>query len=136
MLLKALDHIVDLDIGHTQVTDSVFEVIQQLKNLTVLKLNRTAITGNGIKKLSPLQYLKQINLVHSNFKVDYLENLYSFPALEKVYLFGTHRKHLMSKIPSQFHSIFEKEIINWKRKLMEPFEFCNLEKKPTLNVNQ
>lgn len=108
VLLKALDHIVDLDIGHTQVTDSVFEILKQLKNLTVLKLNRTAITGNGIKKLSPLQYLKQINLVHSNFKVDYLENLYSFPALEKVYLFGTHLNTSDVEIPKSFHSIFEK----------------------------
>ena len=48
VLLKALDHIVDLDLGQTQVTDAVFEVIQQLKHLTVLKLNRTAISGYGI----------------------------------------------------------------------------------------
>ena len=73
VLLKALDHIVDLDLGQTQVTDAVFEVIQQLKHLTVLKLNRTAISGNGINKLITLEHLKQINMVNSNFEAVHLE---------------------------------------------------------------
>ncbi len=108
LLLKAMDHIVDLDIGQTQVTDSVFETLQQLKNLTVLKLKKTVITGSDIRKLKTLEYLKQINLVHSNFEADYLEDLYSFPALEKVYLFGTPLNTSDIEIPEPYHSIFEK----------------------------
>ena len=34
-LLKASDHIVDLDLGQTQVTDAVFEILQQFKYLTI-----------------------------------------------------------------------------------------------------
>ena len=108
VLLKASDHIVDLDLGQTQVTDTVFEVLQQLKNLTVLKLSRTAISGNGIKKLTPLQHLKQINLVSSNFEAAYLEDMYSFPALEKVYLFGSLSNTYAAEIPEPYQSIFER----------------------------
>jgi hypothetical protein len=108
VLLKALDHIVDLDLGQTQVTDAVFEVIQQFKHLTVLKLNRTAISGNGINKLNTLEHLKQINLVNSNFEAAHLEEMYSFPALEKVYLFGTSANLSAEQIPDQFQPIFER----------------------------
>jgi len=108
LLLKAMEHIVDLDIGQTQVTDSIFEILQQLKNLTVLKLNKTFISGSEIKKLTTLKYLKQINLVHSNFEANYLKDLYSFPALEKVYLFGTPLNTSDIEIPEPYHSIFEK----------------------------
>ena len=107
VLLKALDHIVDLDLGQTQVTDAVFEVIQQFKHLTVLKLNRTAISGNGINKLITLEHLKQINMVNSNFEAVHLEEMYSFPALEKVYLFGTSANLSAEEIPDQFQPIFE-----------------------------
>ena len=108
VLLKALDHIVDLDLGQTQVTDAVFEVIQQFKHLTVLKLNRTAISGNGVNKLNTLEHLKQINLVNSNFEAAHLEEIYSFPALEKVYLFGTPANLSAEQIPDQFQPIFER----------------------------
>ena len=107
-LLKAMDHVVDLDLGQTQVTDSVFGIVQQLKHLTVLKLNRTDVSGNGIQKLIPLQHLKKINLVNSNFKSAHLEEMYSFPSLEKVYLFGTSTNLSTDLIPEPFQSIFEK----------------------------
>jgi hypothetical protein len=74
----------------------------------VLKLNHTAINGNGIKKLVSLQYLKQINLVNSKFEGSYLEALYSFPALEKVYLFGTPSMLFTTEISDQYQSLFVK----------------------------
>ena len=49
ILLSALEHIVDLDLGQTEVRDTIFEVLQQLKNLAVLKLNQTAISDKGIE---------------------------------------------------------------------------------------
>ena len=101
----------------------------------MLKLNKTVITGSDIRKLKTLEYLKQINLVHSNFEADYLEDLYSFPALEKVYLWNSSNTSDI-EIPEPYHSILKKETINWMWNLKKPFEFCNLEKKPSLNVNQ
>ena len=108
LLFKALDHIVDLDLGQTQVTDAVFDLVKEFKNLTVLKLYRTSISGNGINKLRSLEYLKQINLVNSNFEAPYLEDMYLFPALEKVYLFGTPTSFSNTvEIPDQFQTIFQ-----------------------------
>jgi uncharacterized membrane protein len=108
VLLKALDHIVDIDLGQTQVSDAVFDVLKQLKHLTVLKLNHTAIKGSGINQLNTLEHLKQINLVNSKFEDSHLEQMYSFPALEKVYLFGTPSMLSAMEIPDQYQSLFVK----------------------------
>ena len=108
VLLKALDHIVDIDLGQTQVSDAVFDVLKQLKHLTVLKLNHTAIKGSGINQLNTLEHLKQINLVNSKFEDSHLEQMYSFPALEKVYLFGTPSMLSAKEIPDQYQSLFAK----------------------------
>ena len=107
VLLQLADHIVDLDLGQTQVTDAVFDVLKHFKHLTLLKLNRTAISGNGIKKLMSLKYLKQINLVNSKFEASHLEEMFAFPTLEKVYLFGTPTQIYSAEIPDQYQSIFE-----------------------------
>ena len=108
MFLNVLDHVVDLDLGQTKVTDSVFEILKELRNLTVLKLNHTAIAGRGINKLNTLEHLKQINLVSSNFDDDYLEDMFSFPALEKVHLYGSPTSSSSKEIPDKFEKIFDK----------------------------
>jgi len=107
ILFNISDYVVDLDLGQTQVTDSVFEILKKLKHLTVLKLNHTAITGNGINQLKDLKHLKQINLVYSGFESNQLEKMYSFPALEQVFLFGTPTSYSTFKIPDQFQTIFQ-----------------------------
>jgi hypothetical protein len=107
ILFNVSDYVVDLDLGQTQVTDFVFEILKKLKYLTVLKLNHTAITGNGINQLKDLKHLKQINLVYSGFKSNQLEKMYSFPALEQVFLFGTPTSYSAFEIPNQFQTIFQ-----------------------------
>ena len=107
VFLNVLDHIVDLDLGQTKVTDSIFKVLRKLKNLTVLKLNHTAISGKGINKLNSLEHLKQINLVSSNFEDEYLEDMFSFPALEKVHLHGSPTSFSSTEIPDKFVNIFD-----------------------------
>jgi hypothetical protein len=82
--------------------------LKQLKHLTVLKLNHTAIKGSGINQLNTLEHLKQINLVNSKFEDSHLEQMYSFPALEKVYLFGTPSMLSAKEIPDQYQSLFAK----------------------------
>ena len=77
------------------------------KYLTILKLSYTAIKGNGIDKLNDLEYLKQINLVNSNFEMNQLDKMYSFPALKKVYLFGTPTSFSNLEIHEQFQTIFQ-----------------------------
>ena len=107
VFLNILDHIVDLDLGQTQVTDSVFEVLKELKHLTILKLNHTAVSGINLKKLNSLKYLKKINLVDSNFDEVFIDAMYFFPALEKVYLYGTPSGSSSIEIPKKFETIFD-----------------------------
>ena len=107
VFLNILDHIVDLDLGQTQVTDSVFEVLKELKHLTILKLNHTAVSGVNLKKLNSLKYLKKINLVDSNFEEVFIDAMYFFPALEKVYLYGTPSGSSSIEIPKKFETIFD-----------------------------
>ena len=59
--------------------------------MTVLNLNNTKIKGQGIDKLSVLEYLKRINLVNTEFNVEFLKTLTKFRSLEKVYLFQESR---------------------------------------------
>ena len=108
VFLNVLNHIVDLDLGQTKVTDSIFKVLRKLKNLTVLKLNHTVISGKGINKLNSLEHLKQINLVSSNFEDEYLEDMFSFPALEKVHLHGSPTSFSSREIPDKFVNVFDK----------------------------
>ncbi|WP_027077659.1 c-type cytochrome domain-containing protein [Maribacter antarcticus] len=88
-LLSLKNNISRLDLGGTQVTDALVEKLVQLPNLTVLKLDNTVITGNTIKALTSLTYLKSINLTGSHFETIHLEKLASFPKLQRVFLYST-----------------------------------------------
>jgi len=107
VLLQAKDHIVDLDLGQTQITNAVFEVLQELNNLTVLKLDYTQVTGKGIQKLKSLSHLKEINLVMSALSKSGVEDLFSFPTLEKVYLFGLLDTIEIAEVPDTLQTVFE-----------------------------
>ncbi|WP_411031270.1 c-type cytochrome domain-containing protein [Spongiimicrobium sp. 3-5] len=76
-----------LDLGNTQVTDSIFKDILNLPNLTILKLDNTRITGEQIVLLRSLEHLKTINLSYSKFKEEYLDKLTGFKKLERIYIF-------------------------------------------------
>lgn len=88
-LLSLKNNISRLDLGGTQVTDALVAKLAQLPNLTVLKLDNTAITGNTIRALTSLKYLKSINLTGSQFETIHIEKLASFPKLQQVFLYKT-----------------------------------------------
>lgn len=107
-LLSLKDHIVSLNLSGTQVTDSVFHIIGQLSNLTILKMNNTRITGQGVMHLKPLQHLKQIHFTHTDFHPDRLELMFAFPALEKVYLYPISQQQPKNfAIPDTLNGIFQ-----------------------------
>ncbi|MCG2459810.1 hypothetical protein K8352_03545 [Flavobacteriaceae bacterium F89] len=78
-----------LDLGGTQVTDSIFSELGGLPNLTVLKLDHTSVTGKNINALKNLAYLKSINLSFTDFNDTSLEQLSNFQALNSIYLSDT-----------------------------------------------
>ncbi len=88
-LLPIKNQIAKLDLGGTQVTDSVFAKLSLLPNLTILKLDNTAITGNTIEKITALEHLKHINLTSSKFETPHLEKLADLKNLLKVYVYGS-----------------------------------------------
>ena len=89
LLLPLVDQIAILDLGGTQVTDSIFGKLTALPHLTVLKLDHTEITGKNIEQLSILEHLKSINLTHSKFGEPHLSALSTFKKLRTVYVYNT-----------------------------------------------
>lgn len=75
-----------LDLGGTQITDSVFLELQSLTHLTVLKLDHTAVTGKNINALENLAFLRSINLSFTDFKDTSLDQLSNLQTLKSLYL--------------------------------------------------
>ncbi|HET8736720.1 MAG TPA: c-type cytochrome domain-containing protein [Pricia sp.] len=90
-LLQPLkNQIAILDLGGTQISDAIFEKLATLPNLTVLDLDHTRITGEGIEKLaSTSQHLKSINLTDTEFQEPHLQKLAEFKNLKRAYVFNT-----------------------------------------------
>ncbi|PKA97416.1 putative membrane protein [Flavobacteriaceae bacterium MAR_2009_75] len=88
ILLPIKNQISRLDLGGTQVTDAIFEMLSTLPNLTILKLDYTKITGKNMEMLENLEHLKTINLTGSSFEQE-LDVFSSFKSLKKVYLYKT-----------------------------------------------
>lgn len=88
-LLPIANNIAILDLGNTQITDTIFEKLIQLPHLTVLKMDHTSISGKDIALLKTLQHLKSINLTGSNFEQEYLNDFADFTNLKQLYLYKT-----------------------------------------------
>ena len=82
-------HIAILDLGGTQISDSIFAYLATLPNLTVLKLDHTKITGKAVEKLSTNKFLKSINLSNTLFEEAQIQVLAEIENLKAVYLYGT-----------------------------------------------
>ena len=82
-------YIVDLDLSHTLINDSMFPYLENLPNLTVLNLAHTDITDRDIEKLAGLSHLKRLNLTFTGVTANLLPKLERFAALEEIYVFGT-----------------------------------------------
>lgn len=87
VLASLRTQIARLDLGGTQITDAIFTKLALLPNLTILKLDHTAITGEQLEKIVHLAHLKSINLTYTDFKDSYFSVLGDFESLQKVYLF-------------------------------------------------
>ncbi|WP_245224969.1 c-type cytochrome domain-containing protein [Pseudozobellia sp. WGM2] len=88
ILVPIKNQISRLDLGGTQVTDAIFEMLGTLPNLTILKLDYTKITGEKISLLENLEHLKTINLTGSDFQQK-LDVFLNFKNLNKIYLYKT-----------------------------------------------
>ena len=106
-LIDIKDNIVELDLSNTKVTDDVFEYIKDFKNLTILKLDNTNISGEKANILSNLTHLKKISLVNTLFDLKYISNFYKYPNLTNVNLFKSGEQNDQKiLIPDSLKQIF------------------------------
>lgn len=89
LLSPLADHIAELSLAGTRITDTSLRLIAAMPNLRRLSLARTACTSAGIAHLAALRHLEELNLTGASLDDAAAENLGfpdRFPALASVYL--------------------------------------------------
>lgn len=88
--LKALaslrDHVAELDLGRTAITDAAADAIARMPRLVKLDLSRTAFGDRGLRRLEELGELRSLNLFGARVTDAAVDTLAAMPALEVVYL--------------------------------------------------
>lgn len=82
-------HVIELRLGNTQITDAALQHIGQLTELRELHLQNTSIGDAGIKQLHSCKQLRYLNLVNTKVTDQGLQALTGVPALKTVYLYHT-----------------------------------------------
>lgn len=80
------DHIAQLDLSKTAVTDAGLKPVAGLKRLVRLDLNQTQIGDAGLAELKSLEHLHYLNLYGTQVTDAGLEHLRAFKGLESLYL--------------------------------------------------
>ena len=89
LLSEIRDHIVWLNLGHTNISSEQLKMIGTFKNLHVLYLNDTPITDEGIKQLVNLSSLRFLNLVNTRIRDQSFDALKAIEKLQRLYLYQT-----------------------------------------------
>lgn len=86
---KIAEQIVSLKLTSMPAGDEAIKTITGFRQLEVLDLNGTKISGKGLEQLTSLQHLEQITLSNTQVSADQLEKLATAPKLRKVYIWRT-----------------------------------------------
>ena len=86
---KFAPYIVEVELGHTGVTDTCFDTLAKFPNLRAIHLEGTAVTGAGISKLAALRHLVYLNLSNTKLTKEAAGQLAAMKNLRHVYLFNT-----------------------------------------------
>jgi hypothetical protein len=78
-----------LDLSGMPVTNASMDVVGKCVHLRRLSLKGTRVGADGIRKISALQSLQQLNLVNTPVDEEVLSVLGSLPALNRVYAWQT-----------------------------------------------
>ncbi|MGY6741186.1 MAG: c-type cytochrome domain-containing protein [Cecembia sp.] len=82
-------YIAHLDISGTDLDDAVWNDLMVFENLTILKINRVDIDGQGIDALDQLKNLKRLYLNDSDLQLSNLLTLADHPSLEGIFFYAT-----------------------------------------------
>lgn len=86
-LLEPLsDHIAELSLSRTRITDAVIETLADMPRLRRLDLRGTGVTDAGLAKLRGHGALEELVLAQTRLTDSALETLLDLPALEKLWL--------------------------------------------------
>lgn len=89
---KFAPYIVEVELGHTAVSDACFDTLAKFKSLRAIHLEGTAVTGAGISKLAVLQHLVYLNLSGTKLTKEAAAQIAAMKNLRHVYLFDTPAK--------------------------------------------
>jgi hypothetical protein len=88
-LAPLADHITQLGLGKTRISDVAMVSVSRMKLLTRLDLNRTMITDEGLATIGGLSELRYLNLHSTAVTNDGIRALGKLSNLESLYLWNT-----------------------------------------------
>ncbi len=88
-LASIKDHIAQLDLGRTVITDAGLKTVAQISRLAALDLRQTKITDAGLESLTALKNLRSLNLFGTEITDAGLKHLASIKSLKSVTIFQT-----------------------------------------------
>ncbi len=100
-LMEIKDNIVQLKLGHTNITDKSLVKIASLPNLIRLHLEYSQITDKGLENLSVAKQLNYVNLVGTKITESGLNHLEGIKSLQHIYAFQTGGKFDSQKANSK-----------------------------------
>ncbi len=83
------DHVAELNLSRTQVTDAIMKKVAQMPRLRRLELRSTAITVAGVAALEGHETLAELALVQTQLTDAAAAALAKLPALQKVWLWSS-----------------------------------------------
>ncbi|HMF63550.1 MAG TPA: c-type cytochrome domain-containing protein [Edaphobacter sp.] len=86
---KFAPYIVEAELGRTAVTNGCFDTLGKFTHLRALHLEGTAVTGDGLAKLTPLAQLTYVNLSETRVTKAAVAPLGSMKNLRHLYLYNT-----------------------------------------------
>ena len=86
LLEEYAEHIVELNLGNSNFSDSLISVLSDFENLTKLQLQNTAITDKGFEEVAKLENLESLNLYGTSLTDKALETIKELPKLTDLYL--------------------------------------------------
>ncbi|MBV7531072.1 c-type cytochrome domain-containing protein [Chitinophaga sp. sic0106] len=88
-LLKLKEQLIEMHLQKMPVKDADLEVISQFKQLRVLNLSFTNITGKTLAVLAKLPHLRSLSISGTTVNIQQLMQLKSAPALQALYVWNT-----------------------------------------------
>ncbi|WP_411029815.1 c-type cytochrome domain-containing protein [Spongiimicrobium sp. 3-5] len=89
LLKKYGDNVVEMNLGHTNLSDELGAQLKSFKHLTKLQLQHTGITAASNVIFEKFEFLTSLNLLNTEVDNSLLEKLVKLPHLKRVFVWQT-----------------------------------------------